>query len=111
MRHDLTQNRRKGWIWTALDRDTGQLLDWAGGRRDKTTLQKLVDRLRPWDGKVYGTDTWVTYTSVIPHDTLVQSKALTHGIERYHCRQHHGFWRFERKSIIVSQSKEMVALH
>jgi insertion element IS1 protein InsB len=50
-----------------------QLLDWACGRRDQTTLKKLVDRLAPWDAKLYGTDQWVTYASVIPQDTLVQS--------------------------------------
>jgi insertion element IS1 protein InsB len=48
--------------------------------------------------------------SVIPQDTLVQSKALTHEIERHHGRQRHGFGRFKRKSMIVSKSKEMVDL-
>jgi transposase len=40
MWHDLKRKRRKLWIWKALDRDTGQLLDWECGRRDKTTLKK-----------------------------------------------------------------------
>jgi IS1 family transposase len=35
-----------------LDRDTGQLLDWECGRRDKATLKKLVARLVPWDVEV-----------------------------------------------------------
>jgi transposase-like protein len=63
MWHDLQQKRRKLWIWNALDRDTGQRLDWECGRRDKATLKKLVDRLLPWEVKVYGTDTWATYAS------------------------------------------------
>jgi insertion element IS1 protein InsB len=71
---------------------------------------QLVDRLRPWDVQVYGTDQWVTYASVIPQDTRVQSNALTHAIERRHGRQRHGFGRFKRKLMIVSQSKEMVDL-
>jgi insertion element IS1 protein InsB len=106
----LKQKRRQRWIWKALDRDTGQLLDWECGRRDKATLKKLVDRLLPWDVKVYGTDKWATYASVLPQDTLVQSKALTHEIERHHGRQRHGFGRFKRTSIMVSKSKEMVDL-
>jgi insertion element IS1 protein InsB len=110
MWHYLKQRRRKLWIWKALDRDTGQLLDWECGRRDKATLRKLVDRLRPWDVKVYGTDKWATYASVVPQDTLVQSNAMTHAIERNHCRQRHWFGRFKRKSIIVSKSKAMVDL-
>ena len=87
--HDLKQKRRKLWIWKALDRDTGQRLDWECGRRDKATLKQLVDRLLPRDVKMYGTDKWATYASVIPRDTLVQSNAMTPEIERHHGRQRH----------------------
>ena len=110
MWHYLKKKRRQLWIWKALDHNTGQLLDWECGRRDKATLQKLVDRLAQWDVKVYYTDKWATYASVIPQDKLVQRKATTHDIERNHCRQRHWFGRFKRKSIIVSKSKEMVDL-
>jgi insertion element IS1 protein InsB len=110
MWHDLKRKRQKLWIWNALDHDSGQLLDWECGRRDKGTLKKLVDRLAPWDVELYCTDPWVTYASVIPQDKLLQSKAATHAIERHHCRQRHWFGRFKRKSIIVSKSKEMVDL-
>jgi len=110
MWHDLQKKRQKLWLWKALDRDTGQLRDWECGRRDKATLKKLVNRLASWDVKLYGTDRWATYASVIPQDKLIQSKATTHAIERNHCRQRHWFGRFKRKSIIVSKSKEMVNL-
>ncbi len=110
MWHYLKTKRHKLWIWKALDRDTGQLLDWECGRRDKATLKKMVDRLAQWDVHLYGTDKWATYASVIPQDKLMQSKATTHAIERNHCRQRHWFGRFKRKSIIISKSKEMVDL-
>jgi IS1 family transposase/transposase-like protein len=110
MGHYLKKKQRKLWIWKALDHDTGQLLDWECGRRDKTTLKKMVGRLAQWDVKLYCTDQWATYASVIPQEKLVQSKATTHDIERNHCRQRHWFGRFKRKSIIVSKSKEMVDL-
>ena len=45
MWHYRKTKRHKLWIWKALDRDTGQLLDWECGRRDKKTLKKMVDRL------------------------------------------------------------------
>jgi insertion element IS1 protein InsB len=108
--HDLKRKRQTRWIWKALDHDSGQLLDWACGRRDKATLKQLVDRLAPWDVKLYCTDQWVTYASIIPQDTLLQSKATTHAIERHHGRQRQWFGRFKRKSIIVSKSKAMVDL-
>ena len=110
MWHYMKKKRQKLWIWKALDRETGQLLDWECGRRDKATLKKMIDRLARWDVKVYCTDQWATYASVIPHDTLVQSKATPHAIERHHCRQRHWFGRFKRKSIMVSKSTEMVDL-
>ena len=110
MWHDLKKKRWKLWIWNALDRETGQLLDWECGRRDQATLKKLINRLSQWDVNVYGTDTWATYASVIPQDKLGQSKATTHDIEHNHCRQRHWCGRFKRKSIIVSKSKEMVDL-
>ena len=108
--HYLKKKRCKLWIWKALDRDTGQLLDWECGRRDKKTLKKLVDRLAQWDVQLYCTDKWGTDASVIPPEKLVQSKATTHDIERNHCRQRHWFGRCKRKSIIVSKSQEMVDL-
>jgi insertion element IS1 protein InsB len=108
--HSLKAKRQKLWIWKALDRDNGQLLDWECGRRDKKTLKKMVDRLTQWDVQLYCTDTWALYAAVIPQGKLVQSKATTPHIERHHCRQRHWFGRFKRQSIIVSTSKEMVDL-
>jgi IS1 family transposase len=60
--------------------------------------------------KVYCTDKWDAYASVIPQDKLIRSKATTHGIERNHGGQRHWFGRLKRKSIILSKSKEMVDL-
>ena len=58
MWHYLKTKRGKLWIWKALDRDTGQLLDWACGRRDKATLQQMVDCVAQWDVKMSCTDKW-----------------------------------------------------
>ena len=110
MWHYVKKKCQKLWIWKALDQETGQLLDWECGRRAKATLKKMVDRLAPWDVKIYCTDQWGTYASVIPQDKLVQSKAATHDIERNHGRQRPWFGRFKRKSMIVSKSTEMVDL-
>jgi IS1 transposase len=74
MWHSLKNKRRKLWIWKALGQDTGQLLDWECGRRDKATLKKMVDRLAQWDVKMYCTDKWATYASITPQDKLVQTR-------------------------------------
>ena len=70
----------------------------------------MVDRLAPWDIKRSCTDKWATYASVIPQDTLGQSKATPHAIERNHGRQRHWCGRCKRKSILVSKSTELVDL-
>ena len=110
MWHDLKHKRRTLWSWKALDLDPGQLLDWACGRRDQTTLKTMVKRLAPWDVQRYGTDQWAADASVIPQDQLVQLNTTTHDIEWHHGRQRHWFARFTRQSIIVSKSTEMVDL-
>jgi IS1 family transposase len=110
MGHYGKKKRQKLWIWKALDRESGQLLDWECGRRDKKTLQKRVDRLAQFDVKLYCTDKWASYASVIPKEKLAQSKATTHALERNHCRQRHWFGRFKHRSIIISKSEEMVDL-
>jgi insertion element IS1 protein InsB len=85
-------------------------VDWECGGRDKTTLQKMVERLAQFNVQVYCTDKLATYASVVLKDKLVQGKARTHAIERNHSRQCHWFGHFKRRSIIVSKSKEMVDL-
>jgi len=98
------------WIWKALDRDPGRLLDWECGRRDAAPLKQLVDRLAPWEVTCYGTDHWPVYAAVIPPERRVMSTARTDGIERHHGRQRHGCGRFKRQSSMVSKAKALVDL-
>ena len=104
----LSEKKNKLWIWKAFCRDTGELIAWECGDRDKATLKKLLTRLENWQVKVYYTDDWKPYKSLIPSNLLVQTKAETHAIERNNCQMRHWFGRFKRKSIIVSKSVEMV---
>ena len=91
------KKKQKLWIWKALCRDTGELIGWECGHRDKATLKKLIQRLEKWNVKVYYTDDWHPYRAVIPKDKL-QTKKETHRIERNNCRMRHWFGRFKRKS-------------
>ena len=43
--HYLGKKKHKLWIWKALDRNTGHLMDWECSGQDKQTLSKLIDRL------------------------------------------------------------------
>ena len=102
--------KNKLWIWKAYRRETGELIDWECGGRDKKTLQKLMDRLKKWNVELYCTDNWSVYLGVIPEDKLFQGKSQTFYLEQNNGRQRHWFARFRRKSIVVSKTLEMVDL-
>ena len=65
MWHYLGNKKNKLWIWKALDRNTGHLMDWECGGRDKATLEKLTKRLASLNVEMYY-DKWQGYESVLP---------------------------------------------
>ena len=110
MWHYIQNKKNKLWIWKALGRNTGHLIDWECGGRNAETLTKLTNRLAIFNVKRYWTDKWQVYETILPPSKHVQDKAETHGIERNNCQMRHWFGRFKRPSIIVSKSVEMVDL-
>ena len=106
--------KNKCWIWKALDRDDGRLIDWEVGDRDSKTLHKLLERLKQWDVTVYYTDDWAPYEKEVattcPEAHHVVTKSETVSIERNNSDNRHWFGRFHRKTKIVSKSKEMIDL-
>ena len=102
--------KNKLWIWKAISRQTGRLIDWECGNRDAPTLQRLMDRLKKLSVDKFYTDHWDVYSKLIPANKLRQSKSETGAVERNNSRQRHWFARFRRKSIVVSKSLEMLDL-
>ena len=96
--------KNKLWIWKAYRRETGELIDWECGGRDKGTLSKLMERLSRWKVELFCTDNWGVYPEVIVADKLYQSKSQTVYLEQNNGRQRHWFARFRRKSIVVSKT-------
>ncbi|RKU12898.1 IS1 family transposase, partial [Candidatus Poribacteria bacterium] len=45
MWHYIGNKKNKLWIWKVLDRNTGHLIDWKCGGRNKQILEKLTTRL------------------------------------------------------------------
>ncbi len=104
------KKENKLWIWKAYRRETGELVDWECGGRDKATLARLLERLKKWNVEMYCADEYAVYTDMIPEDQLYQSKSQTKYIEQNNGRQRHWYARFRRKSIVVSKSLQMVDL-
>ncbi len=98
----------KLWIWKALERDTGRLIDWECGDRDQVTLEHLLGRLEPWGVRLFCTDDWAPYDAALPAGRHYIGKDQTQRIESNNARQRHWFARFRRRTCVVSRSVEMV---
>ena len=83
-------------------------MDWECGGRDKATCARLIERLKRWRTRLYGTDDDAVYDVLLPVGQLHTGKDETHGIERDHARQRHWLARSRRRSIVVSKAKRMV---
>ena len=97
-------------IWKAYSRNTGQLIDWECGGRDNPTFSKFYGRLKNWNIEIFFSDGWAAYSTLIPSELPVQTKAETHLIESNNMPQRHRFARFRRKTCVVSRSLEMIDL-
>ena len=108
--HDLKKRPANGGSRQALDRETGQWLDWECGPRDQRPCKKLSTRVTQGKGQIYGPDAYQVDRAIIPERRLVMSQRETRGIERNHTPTGHGVAHLKRPSIVVSKSLEMVDL-
>ena len=102
--------KKQIWIWKAYCRETGELIDWECGGRDKKTFLKLWNRLSKWKVEMFCSDEYRVYIETIPEEQLLQSKSQTIYLEQNNGRQRHWFARFRRRSIVVSKSLQMINL-
>jgi IS1 family transposase len=110
MRLFLQSKKNKCWIWKAYCRDTGELIDWECGRRDRAAFRRFWKRLSRWNVSVFFSDYWNVYSDIIPQELLLQTKRETRLIESSNFPQRHWFAGFRRKTCCVSRSLEMVDL-
>jgi insertion element IS1 protein InsB len=108
MWHYLSCKANKLWIWTAIDRETGRLVDWECGGRDATTFVQLLKRLKRWGVRLFCTDDYVVYESELAIGQHYQGKDMTVQAERTHSCLRHWLARFRRRTCVVSRSKDMV---
>ena len=61
-----SKKKNKLWIWLAFDRSGQRLVDWECGSRDAATLNRLLERLKPWSVTLYCTDDYAPYDTLLP---------------------------------------------
>ena len=103
-----SKKKNKLWIWLAFDRSGQRLVDWECGGRDAATLNRLLERLKPWSVKLYCTDDYAPYDTLLPVGRHYIGKDETVAIERVNSRLRHWFARFRRRTCVVSKALEMV---
>ena len=106
--HFLQKKKNKLWIWLAFDRSGQRLIDWECGNRDAATLNRLLERLKPWSVTLYCTDDYAPYDTLLPVGRHYIGKDETVAIERVNSRLRHWFARFRRRTCVVSKALEMV---
>src|SRR4051794_41458973 len=76
------EKKNKLWIWLAFDRSGQRLVDWQCGGRDAATLNRLLERLKPWSVTLYCTDDYAPYDKLLPVGRHYIGKDETVAIER-----------------------------
>jgi len=84
------------------------LIDGECGNRDEATFRHLYERLERWGARLFCTDQFAVYETVLPVGQPYQGKDQSVALERNNGRHRHWVGACRRKSIIVSKSKAMV---
>jgi insertion element IS1 protein InsB len=96
------------WIWQALARPGGRLIDGEGGGRDRATLERPLARLDRWGVRLSCTDEYAPYAAALPVGRRYAGKDETALSARHHARLRPWFARFRRRTVVVSRSAAMV---
>jgi len=96
-----------GWLWHAVDRNTGQVLAYVFGRRKDKVFLRLLQLLEPFGIKRYCTDGWGAYERHLAAQIHEVDKRKTQRIERKHLNLRTRIKRLTRKTICFSKTEEM----
>jgi len=104
-------------IWTAVDRDTGELIDFEIGSTDQTTALELFERIyKRHKVEILCTDANPVYQSLMKYYKPTYNakhyvtKAETSLVESWNMRLTHYLVRPKRKTICYSKSIEMLRI-
>lgn len=96
------------WLANGLNRATGQVVDFVVGKRTKTTLKILIDRLLVAGPKGIRTDRLTHYQSLIPRTMHRCGAYCSNHIERKNLSIRTHIKRLSRRTICFSRSVLML---
>lgn len=108
LRTYIKYKRNEYWVAYALNRATGQVIDYVTGKRSKRTLRTLVNTLLMAEVKQIKTDSLNIYQSLIPWNNHKHSHYCTNHIERRNLELRTHLKRLSRRTICFSRSAVML---
>jgi insertion element IS1 protein InsB len=96
------------WLAYALDRTTRQVMDFVIGKRTKTTLKTLIDKLLVSGARKIRTDKLTLYQRLIPKGIHCYGAYCTNHIERKNLSIRTHLKRLSRRTICFNRSARML---
>lgn len=98
--------KQQRWLFYALDKISGKVLDYVLGKRNKATLNKLLQRLSVFNVRLWFADKWPVYTGILLDHLHIASKNFTQRIERHNLNLRLHIKRLNRERRYVFQSQQ-----
>ena len=108
MWHFIGSKHNKLWVIKAIDADSGNVIAWVLGKRDKATFKRLYNKVKHLKDCMFYTDDWNFFSLVLPKGRHKIGKEYTVAIEQNNSNTRHHLGRFTRRTKVVSKCKEMV---
>jgi insertion element IS1 protein InsB len=108
LRTYIGNKKKLFWVVSALQKETGQVVNFAVGRRTNKTLRVVVQTLQNSQCKSIVTDKLVNYRYLIPENLHQVKQFGTNHIERMHLNLRTHLKRLNRKTICCSKSMSML---
>ena len=106
--HVCWSKKNYRWVWTAVDRESREYVDFVLGNRGSETGKMLWNRVAAFAKGVVYADYWKSYKEMVPKEKLRQTKAETYTVESYNGIIRHFLARFRRKTKCYSKSEKMI---
>ena len=98
-----------GWLWHAINHDSGEVVAFVIGSREQEMLWELLELLADLNVEIVAVyaDNNFAYHELVPYNILETGKRNTQKIERKHLTFRTRLKRLARKTICYSKSFEM----
>jgi insertion element IS1 protein InsB len=94
-------------LWTAVGRESKELLGYEVGTRETKYFEKLSRKISHIEAKKYASDKYEAYNLIEPKKRLI-GKSHTYTVERMNRLLRHYLVRFRRKTYCCSKSLSMI---